>query len=735
MLQLTKDILTAYGAVLFSGRKRTGVLFFAATMLQPHHGLFGLLGALTAHFLAQAFFVDRSYIKSGIFGAAGLLTGLALSLYLEPTYTLFLLVPLSAAFATIICATLVSWLGWTFGLPVTALPFVLATWLGLLTSRLALGSASVIERTSVESFLPILANVNIWLANNLPGVVKDFLQVIGATSLQTSIPAGILILVGVLLGTRVTAFAMIIGAAVGLVFIRLLTGNQLSPHETALSAFNCVFTAGALGGVFVLPNRNGILFALFGVILVAVLSVATMTHLQVIQLPPLAFPFAIGLLLLLWPIRSGLFRGVYIYPLASVGTAEANLRQYWRWLRRIGQPFTQFRMPHYGSWAITQGIDSQPTHNGIGKFSYDFMLLDEVGKSANYPGLSLTDYYGYGLPVLAPAAGTIAAVLSNVSDNAPQNVNTEIPYGNYVSIYHAPGEYSLLAHLQPNSVKVVVGQPVTAGQEIARVGNSGRSPEPHLHINLQTDWYPGAQSIPAFWSGLLAKRQKDYVYLAKGNPQQGDLVSDFFSTNTIKLEDYFPWHVIGAEWQYQVKRGATHRHESFKSKAGLYGRILLDDNEQVLSAFRTSGHWQLDALDETDSNFIGAGKRGILAMLAPGLTCLPLFYGVKYTWEIDVHGYLLANPLRRVLELPGSGTAKGEGYRFQTAADGSRLLCVTVSVTTAAGHTFRYELTFRQYVGLVEAKMYRGKNCVLDASLLRYDSRLFSWTNPDSANH
>ena len=53
------DLLTAYGAVLFSGRKRTGVLFLVATFLQVHHGIYGLLGAVTAHVVALLFAADR----------------------------------------------------------------------------------------------------------------------------------------------------------------------------------------------------------------------------------------------------------------------------------------------------------------------------------------------------------------------------------------------------------------------------------------------------------------------------------------------------------------------------------------------------------------------------------------------------------------------------------------------------------------------------------------------------
>jgi murein DD-endopeptidase MepM/ murein hydrolase activator NlpD len=44
----------------------------------------------------------------------------------------------------------------------------------------------------------------------------------------------------------------------------------------------------------------------------------------------------------------------------------------------------------------------------------------------------------------------------------------------------------MMAHLSPGSIHVKVGDHVTLGQPIAKVGNSGNTTEPHLHIQAQT---------------------------------------------------------------------------------------------------------------------------------------------------------------------------------------------------------------------------------------------------------
>ena len=94
-------------------------------------------------------------------------------------------------------------------------------------------------------------------------------------------------------------------------------------------------------------------------------------------------------------------------------------------------------------------------------------------------------YFAYGKPILAPAAGTVVTVIDGVPDNRPTSTNIDSAYGNCVIIRHAQNEFSVLAHLQPGSVKVRPGQKVRAGQQLGRCGNSGNSFGPHLHFHLQ----------------------------------------------------------------------------------------------------------------------------------------------------------------------------------------------------------------------------------------------------------
>lgn len=79
-----------------------------------------------------------------------------------------------------------------------------------------------------------------------------------------------------------------------------------------------------------------------------------------------------------------------------------------------------------------------------------------------------------GTPVLAPAAGRVVAATHDYPDGPN--------YGTVVVLDHGGGWQTLYAHL--DGFEVRVGQQVHAGEQIARVGRTGKVTGPHLHLEM-----------------------------------------------------------------------------------------------------------------------------------------------------------------------------------------------------------------------------------------------------------
>ena len=125
-----------------------------------------------------------------------------------------------------------------------------------------------------------------------------------------------------------------------------------------------------------------------------------------------------------------------------------------------------------GLCEITQGFGGSNNHRG----------LDLVG--ANY---TLDDIVSY-------ANGTVNMVTNGYGNGHGEGVNWA--YGNFVKIINDDGTVCLYAHMQYTSVKV--GQRVSKGQVIGRMGNSGNSFGAHLHWEYwsRNDYYSNIDPSP-----------------------------------------------------------------------------------------------------------------------------------------------------------------------------------------------------------------------------------------------
>ncbi|MBW6506850.1 MAG: M23 family metallopeptidase [Rhodobacteraceae bacterium] len=130
------------------------------------------------------------------------------------------------------------------------------------------------------------------------------------------------------------------------------------------------------------------------------------------------------------------------------------------------------------------------------------VVRDHACGDASYDGHDGTDFavptlaaMTAGVAVLAAAAGTVSATRDGQPDGAfaagGDVVGREC--GNGVLIDHGHGWQTQYCHLAAGSVTVARGETVAAGTPLGRVGLSGKSEFPHLHLTVR---HNGAEVDP-----------------------------------------------------------------------------------------------------------------------------------------------------------------------------------------------------------------------------------------------
>jgi murein DD-endopeptidase MepM/ murein hydrolase activator NlpD len=185
---------------------------------------------------------------------------------------------------------------------------------------------------------------------------------------------------------------------------------------------------------------------------------------------------------------------------------------------QYGPQAIAYRFPVRGAWVV---IRTHYNAQNDQRWALDLGVRDDDGKRAEGRGRKNSDYGAYNQPVVADAPGVIAVVVDGVPENEPRTANVYDLHGNYVVIDHQNGEYSLMAHFIPHSIRVRPGQRVQAGEELGRCGNSGHSGEPHVHWQVMN--HPQAHLAQAVQPRYAPYHRNGQVSTAP--PDKGDIVA------------------------------------------------------------------------------------------------------------------------------------------------------------------------------------------------------------------
>lgn len=480
ILPSIQGLLRSYAAILFITDARVGATFLLATLWFPNTGIAGLLAAITGTITARV--IQFSNTHSGLYAYNSLLVGLTLGATYKLDGHLIVLIVLAAILTVCVTVAIADAL-WRFErLPALSLPFVLVAFTVTFAAH-GFGSLS--------QYLTPLAPIEPFLFEQ----ADHFLISLGSTFfIPHPIPA-LLIFISILMMSHYLALLAVSGYCVGHTLYHSLSGLNYST-VTDWTGFNFTLTAMALGGIFMVPGWASFFIAMLGAALTAVITTATQTYLLVYGLPVMAIPYLLTTLTVLTALSKRITNAPPYLLLDRPDLPEVSLERARLIRTRGGQPNSiPVFVPFLGEWMIYQGFNGRHTHRPPWQHALDFIIMID-GQSYRNSGTQPQDYYCFGVPVVSPVYGTVVRCINNQPDNLPGEVNTQQNWGNLVLIRLYNHCHVLICHLQQYSLEIVEGQIVEPGQSIGRCGNSGRSPQPHIHLHIQKDASLDSPTVP-----------------------------------------------------------------------------------------------------------------------------------------------------------------------------------------------------------------------------------------------
>lgn len=564
-------VLRAYATILFLNNPVSGLFILLGTLFFPNLGIAGLIGAITG--LALARFLNFPQISSGMHIYNSLLVGLSLGAFFQLDYYLVMLIILGSVLAVFLTVALAAALWRHDELPVLSLPFVIVA----MTMAFAARSYQNLEYyiapyTAAGDFINVSADT--------------FFSAMGAIYFMANPMVGLVLFFIIIIHSRYLALLALGGYIVGYALLILLTGN-MNPNLAAWSGFNFALTAMAVGGIFTIPGIYSFIVAMISAALAALVTTAMQNLLLGYGLPVMAFPFLITTLTVLAALRRRVGLSAPYLP-AMPALPEINYERARLAKVRNGEIGSiPLLAPFYGEWEIYQGFNGEHTHIAPWQHALDFYMLEEA-KSFSGEGLELDDFFCFGLPVLSPVYGVVIRTYDRFNDNSPGEMDTSNNWGNFVLIRLDTGSHVLLAHLKKGSIKIREKDRVEPGVVLAACGNSGRSPQPHLHLQTQHDAALGSPTVPFHLASVVIDNNKSAPsYQVVSRPDKGDHVQPAENDDKLARNLHLP---VGRSLNYKMQ--CEEKNFSIERKmhveVSLLGQYRLLSDSGASAAFEES---------------------------------------------------------------------------------------------------------------------------------------------------
>jgi len=464
------------------------------------------------------------------------------------------------------------------------------------------------------------------------GGIEGYLLALGNIIFMPYALAGAIIGLGIFLHSRILFFLSVTGYYAGTAAMAMINTSTSSLFSDP-GYFNFILVAMAMGGIYLIPSPGGYWLSAGAAALTALVYAAMEPLLSGLGVHVFTLPF------ILVTLGGLFFLKVIEYPLLNrqiQKTPEKNLDAYLFEKRRLKGDLPGIGLPFEGEWTVWQGANGGWTHQGRFRHAVDFIICDDSGSPHRGGGRVVQDFYCYGKSVFSPVNGQVVTLVNTVPDNAVGTLNSEDNWGNYIIIQTQAGIFVEISHLSPGSIPVAIGEWVTQDTLVGRCGNSGYSPQPHLHVQVQENGTIGASTRSFGFTGYF----QDKTYQSRGLPGSNTRVKPVVSS---KSPGFCRGFLLDDQLCFQV----------FESDHKLQDLVLTVKMDEFGNTFLDSGRGQL-FFQETRSGFFFTGMTGqdlFLKLLFKALPSHPKVLEKGVVWQDDLPVGLMVSPVQKAVRL------------------------------------------------------------------------------------
>lgn len=529
-------LLNSYSLMFFSLDNIFALIIIAVTFFAPYIGLCGLLAVILINVSAYLIGFNREEIKQGIFGFNALFLGLSLG-HEFSFNTTFIVLFISSILILLLITVWLKGLFAIHNLPFLSFPFILTYWIVSLATtsfsniQLNENHAYIINELAKNQSSYWYQFVHSLDAISIFPLALSFFKTLAGTFFQTSILGGMLIALGLLYFSRIAFSLSIIGFSLAYFFYSIFGANVNDLNYNLLGS-NFIFIAIAIGCYFLIPNIHSYL----AVVVLVPLLLLTLLCLEkivfVFQLKTFSLSFSVICTAFLFSINQRWLHKYLHIAVIQYFSAEKTIYKYLNSLQRFkNEHLYKISLPFSGEWNVSQGYNGKITHLGDWSKALDFVITDS--KSNTYreranarESFTRDNFYCYNKEIFATYDGYVYDIINTVEENDIGDVNTDYNWGNTIIINHLNGLFSQISHIKKDSFGVFVGQYITKGTYLATCGNSGRSPEPHIHFQLQTIPTVGAKTIEYPISYFIERKGTEKKLRISEVPVEGSFISN-----------------------------------------------------------------------------------------------------------------------------------------------------------------------------------------------------------------